>query len=69
MEMWINEGWLLFTAVIFTGLGWWFGVQENTKDVATVLLDKLIDDGYIRTRTLENGDIELVKLDEKEEQC
>ena len=65
MELWINEIWLLVTAVIFTMVGWWFGVTSNVREISGALIDKLIEDGYVRARTLPNGDIELLKHNEE----
>lgn len=61
--MWINELWLLATAVLFTFVGFWFGRGE-TKTIIADTIDSLIREGYLRSR-LVNGEIEVLKLDEE----
>lgn len=50
MELWINEIWLLATAVIFTGYGWWLGVKSNVKNISEAVIDSLIEQKYLKTR-------------------
>ena len=50
MELWINEIWLLATAVIFTGYGWWLGVKSNIKNISEAVIDSLIEQKYLKTR-------------------
>jgi len=62
--MWVNEMWLLVTALIFTAYGWWMGVKNNSSHITALVIDSLIDEGYLRTR--KNGDeIEILKWNEK----
>ena len=58
--MGIMELFLFITAVIFTGLGYWIGRQKNVEGVAETMIDKLIDDGYIKTKGT-GDDLELLK--------
>ena len=65
------HAWLLFTAVLFTFVGRYMArssverlmydvaQQEASRTVETVV-DKLIEDGYIKTKIV-NGEVELVK--------
>jgi len=65
------HAWLLFTAIVFTFVGRYMArssarklmhtiaQQESTNTVAMVV-DKLIDDGYIKTKIVD-GEVELVK--------
>lgn len=63
MEQWT---WLLFAYMVGTAFGWYMGLNAQTKKVANLLLDKLIDEGYIRHRRTSDGDIELLKLNEED---
>ena len=59
----IVEYWLLITAIIFTFVGMSF--RRTPKNYAHVVIeatnDKLIQDGFIKTRTDKEGNIELLK--------
>jgi lipopolysaccharide biosynthesis regulator YciM len=58
MELWVNELWLLFTAVIFTAYGWYMGVKNKVEKVSEAVIDTLIDQQYLKTRgTGENMEI------------
>jgi hypothetical protein len=46
----IPELFILITAVVFTGLGFYIGQQNAVSDIAEAIIDSLIEDGYIRTR-------------------
>lgn len=48
--MGISELFLFITAVTFTGLGYWIGREKTVENVAETMIDKLIDDGYIKTK-------------------
>ena len=53
------------TAVTFTILGWWFGAGSANKVVIEHTIDTLIEAGYIKTRKNKDGQVELVKHNEK----
>lgn len=60
----IFEVWIFVTAVIFTFVGMSFRTSKAKKligDAVEHTVDKLIKDGYIKTRIDENGEIHLVK--------
>ncbi len=63
----IIEIWLLITAIVFTFVGMSF--RPSPKDVAITIIettvDRLIADGYIKTRKDENGQLELMKYNEE----
>ena len=63
----IIEFWLLITAIVFTFVGMSF--RPSPKDVAITIIettvDRLIADGYIKTRKDENGQLELMKYNEE----
>jgi len=63
MELWINEIWLLVTAVIFTGYGWWLGVKSNVKNISEAVIDSLIEQKYLKTRG-HGKDMEILKYTE-----
>lgn len=50
MELYINELWLLGTAIIFTYVGWSWGVRMHGSTIVEATIDSLIDDGYLKTR-------------------
>jgi len=63
MELWVNELWLLFTAVVFTALGWYWGVSSNVKNISEAVIDNLIEQKYLKTRG--HGDnMEILKYTE-----
>ena len=64
MELWVNEFWLLVTAIIFTIIGWYWGFKSNSLNIIDVTIDGLIENGYIKTRTNENGELEILKYNE-----
>jgi len=64
MELWVNEFWLFVTAVIFTVVGWYWGFKSTTINVVEATVDSLIADGYLKTRTDDNGNIEILKFNE-----
>lgn len=60
-----NTLWFLFAYAIGTAFGWYLGVAKNVKDTAGLLIDKLIEEGYVRHRKNERGEIELLKINEE----
>ena len=48
MELWVNELWLLGTAIVFTWLGFKFS-KTSVEDTTELVIDSLIDQGYIKT--------------------
>jgi hypothetical protein len=50
MELWINELWLLFTAVIFTVVGYWWGFKTNAINISEAVIDSLIEQKFLKTR-------------------
>ena len=63
MELWVNELWLLITAVVFTALGWYWGLQSNIKNVSEAVIDNLIEQNYLKTRGY-GKDMEILKYTE-----
>jgi len=42
--------WFLGIAVVFTVVGYFWGSQTRTKDIVSVTIDSLINEGYLKTR-------------------
>jgi len=59
------EAMFAITAVIFTGVGWWFGMQSSTETTVGHTIDSLIERGYLKTRVKDDGNTEILKHDEK----
>jgi hypothetical protein len=59
---------ILVSAVIFTLYGHGWGVSWGYKWYSEILINRLAREGYVRYRTLENGNIEIIKLNE-DSQC
>lgn len=57
--------WMLFAYTAGTAIGYYFGKNGNIKDALEMFLDRLIADGYIKTRGT-GDDIELLKYWEEE---
>jgi hypothetical protein len=67
---------LLITAIVFTFVGRWqirsniraemeVVAQENSSLIIERTIDSLVDGGFIRTKTNESGEVELLKYDEE----
>lgn len=56
----------LIVAVIFTCLGWTWGLQTKAKRTVEMVINNLIDDGFIKTKLDENGDTEMLRYWETE---
>ena len=63
MELWVNELWLLLTAVVFTAYGWYIGSRSTVVNTAEAVIDSLIEQGYLKTRG-HGKDLEVLKHDE-----
>jgi hypothetical protein len=47
-----------------TAFGWYLGFTKNVKDVTELVIDSLIEGGYLRHRTKSDGEIEILKINE-----
>lgn len=56
---------ILSSAVVFYFFGRYTGVKTGARLAADITIDSLAEQGYVRYRRLRNGDIELIKLEEK----
>ena len=65
--MWVNEMWLLVTAVIFTALGWYWGIKNNVRNISEAVIDSLIEQNYLKTRGY-GDNMEILKWTEWEQE-
>jgi hypothetical protein len=63
MELWVNELWLLLTAVIFTAYGYWLGLKSSVASVSEAVIDSLIEQKFLKTRGV-GRDMEILKYTE-----
>ena len=56
---------IITSAAIFYMFGRYTGVKTGAKLAADVTIDSLARGGYVKYRTLDNGDIKLIKLEER----
>jgi hypothetical protein len=47
MHLWVNELWLLGTALVFTWLGFKLS-KWNVEDITERVIDSLIEQGYLK---------------------
>jgi len=63
-----NVIWFLGAYAAGTGIGWYMHSNvsryKDLLNIANVTVDTLIKDGYLRHRTNEEGEIELLKIDD-----
>jgi hypothetical protein len=52
-----------FTAIVFTVIGYIWGLQANRKRMITLVIDSLIADGYLKTKGF-GDDQEIIKYNE-----
>lgn len=60
--------WLLGTAIIFTFVGMFFtrrDMADYTGRVIEATIDRMIQDGYLKTRRTKDGELELLKYNEE----
>ena len=67
IEQLLNEQTLMIfvTAVIFTAVGYVWGMRAQIKNIVAATIDSLIDDGYLKTRGI-GKDMEILKWREWE---
>ena len=62
MEMWMNEIWLLVTAITFTAVGWSMGTKSEQVYIIESTIDSLIEDGYLKVKpNTENEEVDIYK--------
>jgi hypothetical protein len=60
MELWVNEIWLFATAVIFTAVGWYWGIKSNVIQISEAVIDSLIEQEFLKVRGT-GKDMEILK--------
>jgi hypothetical protein len=55
---------ILVSGVVFTVFGSTIGLAWGYKLYTGLVIDILVKEGYVKYRTLDNGEIELIKLNE-----
>jgi hypothetical protein len=58
--------WMIITAIIFTIVGYSWGIDANIKAATEATIDALVAAGYIRTRKLETGEVQILKYWEED---
>lgn len=57
----MEELFIFITAIVFTGVGYYFGVGATVVKASENALDILVKGGYLRYRRDKNGEIEIMK--------
>lgn len=60
-----SEGWLFFAYAIGTGFGLWIGLKVSVLKITEATIDSLIENGFLKTRRNESGEIEILKYNEE----
>ena len=55
---------LFGTAVLFTVVGYGWGARVRLEKAVTATIDSLIQDGYLKTRRNDDGEIVILKQNE-----
>lgn len=54
--------WLVGAYIVGTAFGWWAGRRKKVEDIVAVLIDELVEQGFIKTRkTDKENEVELIK--------
>ena len=69
MEMIFNENilWLLGAYVAGSGATWYLFLKKNFLDATEKTIDTLIENGFLRTKRSDNGEIEILKWNANDE--
>jgi hypothetical protein len=59
MELWVNELWLLGTAIVFTWVGFYISKWRAVAS-SEIVIDSLIDQGFLKTRGT-GSNMEIIK--------
>jgi len=63
MELWVNEFWIFFAYATGTVAGIMLNFRSLVKNSTTAVIDKLIEEGYLKTRG-SGKDMEILKYTE-----
>lgn len=58
---------ILFTAIIFTCMGFWWGFNYAAKNLSSNIIEILIAEGYLKTKGT-GDDCEILKWEEHNDQ-
>jgi len=58
--------WFGLAYLVGTGFGFWIGSRYGIGKGIAVTLEVLVEGGYVKSRTDENGDLDLLKLSFKD---
>ena len=50
MELCVNEFWLFVTAVIFTIVGYYWGLKASVTNISEAVIDSLIEQEFLKVR-------------------
>ena len=60
--------WFLLAYIVGTGFGLWVGYNKGMSDGVSIgvtsSVENLIDNGYLKTKRLANGEMEILRHDE-----
>lgn len=62
-----NTIWFIIAYAVGTAFGYFLGFTSNATRIATITVDTLIKDGYIKYRMLPNGEYDILKINETTE--
>jgi len=63
-----NTLWFLLAYGVGTAFGYFFGFTAKATKIATITIESLMADGYLKYRELPNGDYDIVKLNEEKDE-
>lgn len=61
------SAWLLLSYVLGTAAGWWLAQSHTGAATVELVIDSLIDQGYLKTRRAPDGSVEVLKHDHTDE--
>ena len=62
-----NVMWLLGAYIAGSAATYYLFLKKNFLDATEATIDTLIDNGFLRVRKSDNGELEILKWDEKDE--
>ena len=59
-----NALWFLLAYGVGTAFGYFLGFTAKATKIATITIDSLVADGYIKYKMLPSGEYDIIKLEE-----
>jgi len=59
--------WLFFAYAVGTGFGWYMGTRSKLEDTTELVIDSLIEQGYLKTKG-RGKDMQILKWNECDDQ-